>query len=145
MWSRTYSRTVAGLSREEIYAVWSDIDRWPEWLDDVEAARLEGPFTKGVFFAFKPKGGPNLRLEVTEATAGKSFTDVTRFPLARMYDAHELIDRADGVEIRSTVSIEGPLSILWRKIVAENIARDAPAQTEKLIAHVRALKSEIAA
>jgi hypothetical protein len=84
MWSRIYSRTVEGLSREEIYAVWSDIDRWPEWLDDVERTRLEGPFAKGVFFAFKPKGGPKLRLEVTEATHGKSFTDVTRFPLAHV-------------------------------------------------------------
>jgi len=64
---------------------------------------------------------------------------------SRMYDAHELIDRADGVEIRSTVSIEGPLGIVWRKIVAESIAREAPAQTDKLIARVRALKGEIAA
>lgn len=143
MWSKTYSKTVQGLTAAQIYAVWSDIDRWPDWLDDVEAAQMNGAFVTGSSFKFKPKGGPNLTLELTEVTPNKSFTDMTRFPLARMYDVHELIEVAGGVEIRSTVQISGIAALLWRKIVAEGIANNAAHQTELLIARVKALNSNL--
>lgn len=143
MWSNTYSKTVDGLSAAQIYAVWTDINRWPEWLDDVEQAQMLGAFKQGTFFKFKPKGGPNLKLALTEVTENRSFTDMTRFPLARMYDVHELVETADGVEIRSTVKIAGLASFLWRKIVAEGIAANAAHQTELLIARVKSLNSKV--
>lgn len=143
MWSHTYSKTVSGLNTAEIYAVWTDINRWPEWLDDVESTQMQGPFKPGSFFKFKPKGGPNLKLELTEVTINRSFTDMTRFPLARMYDVHELMETTDGVEIRSTVKISGLASFLWRKIVAEGIAANAAHQTELLITRVKAQNSKV--
>ncbi len=143
MWSNTYSKTVHGLNAAQIYAVWADIDRWPEWLDDVESTQMQGPFRPGSFFKFKPKGGLNLKLELTEVTENRSFTDVTHFPLARMYDVHELIETADGVEIRSTVKISGLASFVWRKIVAEGIAANAVHQTELLVARVKSLNSKV--
>ena len=82
---------------------------------------------------FKPKGGPNIRLELTEVKPNYSFVDLTRFPLARMFDLHELLDHGDKLEIKSTIRIEGPLSFLWRKLVAENVAKGLKEQTERLI------------
>jgi len=120
MWSKTYSRIVQGTTRAEIFAVWADINNWTRWQDDVVLAELTQPLAKGSTFTFQPKGGPKLTLELTEVTDGVSFTDLTRFPLAKMYDAHELMEVAGGVEIRSTCTISGPLSFVWRKIVAEN-------------------------
>ena len=143
MWSKTYSKTVGDLTAFQIFSAWSDIDRWPEWLDDVESTEMLGPFTPGSFFKFKPKGGPNLKLELTETTPNQSFTDMTRFPFARMYDVHELVETPEGVEIRSTVKILGLASFLWRKIVAEGIAANAAHQTELLIARVRTLNSNV--
>jgi hypothetical protein len=54
-----------------------------------------------------------------------------------MYDSHELIDHGDELEIKTTISIEGPLSFVWRKIVAENVANGMKEQTEKLIEKAR--------
>lgn len=62
--------------------------------------------------------------------------DLTKFPLAKMYDSHELINHGDELEIKTTVTISGPLSLVWRKLVAENVAGGMPAQTDRLIEKV---------
>jgi hypothetical protein len=58
---------------------------------------------------------------------------MTRFPGAKMYGDHEFIVHGDALEIRTTMSIEGPLSFLWRKLVAEGVASGMFEQTERLI------------
>jgi hypothetical protein len=134
MWSRTYSKTVRKLEASRVWKVWSDVNRWHFWQDDIDYARLEGEFVTGGRLRFKPRGGPELTLELTEVRAPSTFTDVTRFPLARMIDSHELVASADGLEIRTTIRMEGALAFLWRKMVGEDVARSLPQQTEKLIA-----------
>ncbi|MFD1878903.1 hypothetical protein ACFSF3_19080 [Vibrio chagasii] len=61
------------------------------------------------------------------------FTDLTKFPLARMYDSHELVEHGNQLEIRSTLKIEGPLSWLWKKLVAENVASGVDKQLARLV------------
>lgn len=134
MWSRTYSKTVRKLEASRVWKVWSDVNRWHFWQDDIDYARLEGEFVTGGRLRFKPRGGPALTLELTDVRAPSTFTDVTRFPLARMIDSHELVASADGLEIRTTIRMEGALAFLWRRMVGEDVARSLPQQTEKLIA-----------
>ena len=134
MWTQSYSKTVSGLSAAQVWKVWSDVDRWHVWQDDIEYARMNGPFETGGSFRFKPKGGPNLTLELSDVQPNASFVDITRFPLARMVDSHELIARGDALEIKTTVRMEGPLAFLWRKLVGEDVVKSLPAQTESLIA-----------
>jgi hypothetical protein len=54
-----------------------------------------------------------------------------------MLGCHEFIAHADELEIRTTMSIEGFLSFLWKKIVAENVANGMAEQTEALIEKAR--------
>jgi hypothetical protein len=54
-----------------------------------------------------------------------------------MVDSHELIDHGDGVEVKTTVTVQGPLAFLWRKLVAEGVARSLPEQTERLVQAAR--------
>lgn len=139
MWTKSYSHRVKGLSAERVWDVWTDVNRWHLWQDDVEYAKIDGAFEAGKKFAFRPKGGPNLQLELTAVEPQSVFVDVTRFPLARMIDSHELIDHGDELEIRSTITLEGPLAFLWRKLVGEGVAKGLPEQTRRLIeraAHV---------
>jgi hypothetical protein len=137
MWSKSYSKTVMGLNANQVWKVWTDVNQWHTWQDDIEYAELVGEFRKGNIFRFKPKGGPNIKIELTEVKPNSVFVDLTRFPLARMYDSHELIERGDKLEIKATIRIEGPLSFLWRKLVAENVADGMKEQTERLIEKVK--------
>ncbi len=137
MWSKTYSKRVSGLPAKEVWKVWTDVNRWHTWQPDIESAELVGEFKAGNTFRLKPKGGPWVSIQILKVEPGQQFTDLTRFPGARMYGCHEFITHGGELEIRTTMSIEGFLSFLWRKIVAENIANGMAAQTEALIEKTR--------
>jgi hypothetical protein len=133
MWSRTHSTTVRGLGAAQLWRVWTDVNQWHTWQPDIEYARLDGAFAAGRTFVLKPKGGPKVKIEIVAAEPGSRFTDLTRFPGARMYGNHEFVVRDDGLEIRTTIRVEGPLGFGWRKIVAEGIASGMAEQTERLL------------
>ena len=137
MWTKSYSKTVENLKAAEVWTVWTDVNQWHTWQDDIEFAKLNGEFSKGGLIHFKPKGGPNIKLELTEVKPNSAFVDLTRFPLARMFDSHEIIDHGEKLEIKSTIRIEGPLSFLWKKLVAENVAEGLEEQTDRLIEKVK--------
>ena len=137
MWSKTYSKRVKGFQAEQVWKVWTDINQWHTWQSDIEHAKLVGEFKVGNTFLLKPKGGPKVRIELIKIEYLKEFTDLTRFPGAKMYGSHEFIHHGDELEIKTTMSIEGPLSFLWRKIVAEDIANGLREQTENLLEKAR--------
>jgi hypothetical protein len=137
MWSKTYSKKVKGLTAEQVWQVWTDINQWHTWQSDIEYAKLDGKFKVGSSFLLKPKGSPAVRITLIEVEQNRKFTDLTQFPGAKMYGCHEFIVHEDELEIKTTMRIEGLLSFLWRKIVAENVANGMRQQTENLIEKAR--------
>lgn len=133
MWSKTYSKKVQGLKVDQVWKVWTDINQWHTWQSDIEYAKLEGEFKVGNTFLLKPKGGPKVNIEIIKVEPNRQFTDLTRFPGAKMYGSHEFVIHGEELEIKTTMSIEGPLSFVWRKIVAEDVANGMMEQTENLI------------
>lgn len=137
MWIRSYSTTVKGTEVDRLWQVWSDVDAWNTWQLDLDYAKLEGEFAIGSTFLLKPKGGPKVRIELIDVEPSRRFVDLTRFPLAKMYGAHEFIVNGDEVEIRTSISVEGPLGFLWRKLVGEGVAKSLPEQTRGLVARAK--------
>lgn len=133
MWSKTYSKKVKGLKAEQVWKVWTDLNQWHTWQSDIDYAKLVGEFKVGNTFLLKPKSGPRVNIEIIRVEPNRQFTDLTRFPGAKMYGSHEFVIHGDELEIKTTMSIEGPLSFLWRKIVAEDVANGMMEQTENLI------------
>jgi len=126
-----------GVAPAQVWRVWSDVNRWQAWQPDIEYAKLDGPFEAGQVFRFRPKGGPELRLEITEAKPHAGYTDLTRFPGAKMLDSHELLDHGDRIEIRNTLTVTGRLGFLWRKLVAESVAAGIEDQTRRMVEQAR--------
>lgn len=137
MWSKTYSKRVAGVTLDKVWQVWTDVNQWHSWQTDIEYAKLEGEFKVGNSISMQLKDGPKVAFEIVSVAPGQEFTDVTRFPGARMFDCHELIAHGDEVEIRTTIQVRGFLGFLWRKLVAENVANGMAAQTDALIEKAR--------
>ena len=133
MWSKTYSKRVKSVQAVDVWKVWTDVNQWHTWQPDIEYAKLDGDFKVGNTFKLKPKGGPAVSIEIIKVEPEHQFTDLTRFPGARMYGSHEFISHGDELEIRTTMSIDGFLSFFWKKIVAENVANGMAEQTEALI------------
>ncbi|MSP53392.1 MAG: polyketide cyclase [Gammaproteobacteria bacterium] len=136
MWKKEQSVVAEGVTAEQIWKVWSDINNWPRYDAGLEWVKADQgfQFAPSNWFYLKPKGGPKVKIIITEVTPNKSFTDYTVFPLAKMYDVHELTSTAEGIKITHITSVTGPLGWLWRKLVAEKVANDIPAQTQNLIA-----------
>ncbi|MBO1436108.1 SRPBCC family protein [Meiothermus sp. CFH 77666] len=47
---------VIGAPLETVWALLTDIERWPQWQPDVSSARLEGELAVGAVFRWKAKG-----------------------------------------------------------------------------------------
>ena len=58
---------------------------------------------------------------------------MTAFPLAKMYGIHEIIEKDGKIELVATIKIEGLLSFLWTKIVAQNVADSLGSDMDKMI------------
>ena len=136
-WEKIHRMKVKDVAKEQIWRVWEDVNHWHLWDGDIEFARIECPFQVGGTFQLKPKGGPKVKIKLLKVEPNVAFTDVTTFPLAKMYGIHEMRKTNDGLEVSHTVRIEGPLSFLWRKIVAEKVASGLEEQAQKMIQRAR--------
>jgi len=134
MWTKSYSLTTKEATKEQMWKLFSDVNNWHTWDKGVDYAKLEGKFEKGNFFELKPKGGPKVKIQLVETTPNRSFTDFTKFPLAKMYGEHTFIETPEGLKVTTTMRIEGPLAFLWRKIVAQGIVDGLP---EELPAQIK--------
>ncbi len=137
-WTRTHSQVYQGIGKERIWQLWTDINNWPMFHEDLEYCKLEGDFAIGNHFTLKPKGASAVKIEVTDINPGKGFTDCTCFFGARMVDTHEMLETPEGLQLTNTLTVTGPLKWLWIKLVAKNVANSIPEQMEALVAQARA-------
>lgn len=126
MWTRSHSIVTKEVTKEQMWKLFADVNNWHTWDHSVEFAKLEGKFEKGNHFVFQPKGGPKLSIGIVEATENMRFTDLTTFPLAKMYGEHTFEETPDGLKLTTTMKVEGMLGFLWRKLVAQKIVDTLP-------------------
>lgn len=134
MWTKSYSVTTKDVTKEQMWNLFADVNKWPLWDEGVEFTELKGNFEKGNSFILKPKGGPKTKVTLLETVVNKSYIDLTAFPLAKMYGSHVFEETPDGLKITITMSVKGILSFLWVKIVAEDIVKGLPEDVKKQIA-----------
>ncbi|WP_411823941.1 SRPBCC family protein [Leptospira sp. 'Mane'] len=133
MWIKSYSITTKKVTKEQIWKLFEDVNNWHTWDEGIEFAKIEGKFEAGNHFILRPKGGPNVKVELLETVKNRMFSDVTRFPLARMYDQHLFEETKDGLKITNTITVKGLLGFLWIKLVAQNIVDSLPKDVAKQI------------
>lgn len=132
MWTKTYSVLTKEATKEQIWKLFSDVNTWHIHDTGIEYAKLEGKFEKGNHFILKPKGGPKVKVGLLEVIENKKYTDVTKFLLAKMVDQHILEETSEGLKFTNIITVTGPLSFLWIKLVAQKIVNDMPADMERL-------------
>ena len=126
MWVKSHSIETNEITKEQIWKLFTDVNNWHTWDKGVAFAQLEGKFEKGNYFTFQPVGGPKLTIKIVEATENRSYTDLTNFPLAKMYGAHTIEETPNGLKLTTTMKVTGLLGFVWRKLVAQKIVNDLP-------------------
>ncbi len=139
MWKKTYSVLTKEVTKEQIWKLITDIDGWKEWDDTVEYSNILGEFKEGESFILKPKGGPKVRIKIIEIIPFQKFTDLTLFPLTKMYGEHFYEETENGLKITVTMTVTGLLSGLWIKLVARDIVKSLPEDIANQIKNAKQL------
>jgi polyketide cyclase/dehydrase/lipid transport protein len=133
MWKKSHSVISKEVTREQMWKLFSNVNNWHTWDQGIEFAKMEGQFVQGNHFLLRPKGGPTVKIELLETVPNKKFTDVTRFPLAKMYDEHVFEETPEGLKISNTIWVKGVLGFLWVKLVAQKIVDNLPNDVQQQI------------
>ena len=122
---------------ERVFAVYSDVERWPEWTRSVTSVeRLDdGPLRVGSRARVRQPRLPTAVWEVTELVPDRSFTWVARGPGIVTTGSH-VVTPLDGDGVNATAALEqaGPLGSLMGRLTKR-------LTNEYLETEVRALKA----
>jgi len=94
---------------ERVWAVMTDVERWPEWTATVsEAKRLDGgDFRVGSRARLKQPRVPTLTWTVSEIEDGRSFEWRTRAPGVRSVAGHSILPEGTGSRVTLWVEQSG--------------------------------------
>ena len=116
----------------EVWAVWTDVARWPEWDVSKEMARLDGPFKAGVCGWAKQRGNLGGSFTITEVEDGRRFVSECPVPLGKVVFDHVLEPVAGGsVRVIKRAEVQGGSGPLMR-LLAPRMRRDVTASLAAL-------------
>lgn len=122
----------------EVWKVWTDVERWPEWDVSKEIARLDGPFQPGVSGWAKQRGNLGGPFTITEVDDGRRWVTECPIPLGKVVFDHLLEPAAEGhVRVVKRVEVYGGFGSLLR-LIAPKMRRDI---TQSLAALERQLSA----
>src|SRR5580692_2539991 len=108
----------------EVWKVWTNVERWPEWDVSKEIARLDGPFEPGVSGWAKQRGNLGGTFTITTVEAGRRWVSECSVPLGKVVFDHLLEPVAKGrVRVVKRVEVEGGIAPLLR-LFAPRMRRD---------------------
>lgn len=142
MWTKSHTIVTTKVTKEQMWKLFENVNGWPGWDGGIEETKLEGEFEAGNQFMLKPKGGPKLTVKLIETVKNQKFTDVTGFPLAKLYDEHIFEETPEGLKVTNRLTMRGLLSFVWIKLVASNMAKSLPQDMQAQIDAASALHNE---
>jgi len=135
MKSYTYT-TTTDVTADKLYRAITDINRWPEWDNEIETTTHDGRLAPGSPFTLKPKGGPKIAMEIVETIAPIRHVDLAHLPLAKLRMSHSFIPQTNGgTDIEIKIEVFGPLGFLWDRILARKLAAGTADQIRAFVAY----------
>lgn len=134
--ARTTRRTTAEPSA--VFALWADIDSWADHDGGIEWAQSTGPFVEGGQYIIKPKGGPKTKADIVIVEPNERFVDVSHLIGANLRFDHSISQSGDDATVDVVMTLDGPLSWLWAKILGKNQQADLEKSTARLVAKAEA-------
>lgn len=118
----------------DVWAVWADVPRWPEWDIELESASIEGGrFVLGARGTLRPRRGPASSFVVSEFEPEEGYAFATRLPLCELVVRRWLGESGDGgTTFTHEVSFVGPLSPLFGALLGGRFRAALPAVMENV-------------
>jgi Polyketide cyclase / dehydrase and lipid transport len=108
----------------QVWKVWTDVARWPEWDVSKEIAQLDGPFQPGVSGWAKQRGNLGGSFTITAVDDGRRWVTECPLPMGKVVFDHLLEPLAEGrVRVVKRVEVQGGLGVLLL-LVAPRMRRE---------------------
>lgn len=119
----------------DVWALWADPEKWPEWNQQIERADVDGALGVGAAVRVKFRRGGTMGFEVVALEPERLLGYEARFPGARLGHEHGLGPGRSSVEVGHRIYVTGPLSGFWalmlgRKRMRESVQRMAERERE---------------
>lgn len=119
---------------ERVWAVLSDVERWPSWTASVTSVSLSGPFAVGATAQVRQPKLPAVTWRVTEVVPGRSFTWESNAPGSRATAWHQVTPTGDATcTVRLAIEQSGPLGslvgLLYRRLTRRYVQMEADGLT----------------
>ncbi len=131
MWSFEHTE-VTSVSPAELWVHYAEPATWPEWDHETAVVTVDGPLAVGTRGTLKPLEGPATPFRFTDVTPEVGFSDVSRLPLARLAFSHLIEPTSTGSQFTHRVTITGPLSPLFARVIGKKLAAGLPAAMRRL-------------
>lgn len=112
-----------------VWALWSDVSRWPEWDPSLESASCAGPFAVGSSGVMEVKGQGSIGFVLVAVEERAGFTNETSVPGALIRFGHRVEPVGAGVRVSYDVVVEGPAAARLGPVVVAEL----PAALELLV------------
>jgi hypothetical protein len=133
MWSYEYSQETKA-SSQTIWKLWTDVENWNQWDEDVRQSSLNGHFQINTTGTLHPNKGPRSTFTLTEVETERKFTNLSKLPLASMSFIHIMQPVASGIRITHRIEIIGLLAPLFGAILGRQLKAGLPTAVAGLIA-----------
>jgi uncharacterized membrane protein len=123
----------------EVWAVFADVEHWPEWTASVDrVTALDGAAVEvGKRFEIKQPRLPRLVWEVTDVVPGSGWTWRQQSPGATSLAIHEVVaTAAEQTLVRQSIEQRGPLGVVNGLLMRPLIRRYLRLEAEGLKARV---------
>ncbi len=140
MWTKSHSIVTKEATKEQMWRLFSDINNWHVWNNEIELAKLEGKFEAGNHYVIQQKNGRTVKVKLLEVVENEHCLELGEFPLAKMYYDHILEETENGLKITGTITMTGLLSFLWVQLVVKKIAASMPQHVQEQITIASKLK-----
>ena len=138
MWATEHSIETSA-APEEVWRLWADVSRWPEWNRDIERIELRGPFAAGSRILMTPIGEEPIELRIAEAVEPERFVDEAELGEIVVRTIHR-VERLDGERARLSYRMEitGPAADTLGPQIGPEISGDFPEVLASLVERAEA-------
>ncbi len=118
----------------DVWAVWADVARWPEWDVELESASIEGGrLALGAKGTIMPHRGPASSFIVSEFEPEEGYAFTTRLPLCELVVRRRLDGDGDGgTTFTHEVSFVGSFSFLFGALLGRRFQAALPGVMENV-------------
>jgi uncharacterized membrane protein len=109
----------------EVWALWADPDRWPDWNRQLERVEADGELRVGAELRAKMRRGGTVSFAVVELEPERLLRLEARFPGARLGHEQRLAAGRSSVEITHRVYLDGPLAGFWALMMGRGRLRES--------------------